>query len=259
MSSATGQWRLDPAHTPASGWALDRPDTALPSWYLPCKAAAESVLALTLLVLTAPVILLAALAVKLTSRGPAFYTQVRLGLRGRPFTIYKLRTMTHDCERHTGPQWARVGDPRVTAVGRLLRRTHLDELPQLVNVLRGEMGLIGPRPERPEIVAALEQDIVAYRERLRVRPGVTGLAQIQLPPDSDVDSARRKLTYDLYYVNRLGPWLDLRILVGTAFMVVGTPFSALRVLFRMPTAERVEQDYRRFCRAPKHLALLQPV
>ena len=137
----------------------------------------------------------AAIVVKLTSRGPAFYTQIRLGQDGRAYAIYKLRTMTHDCEKLSGPQWSKKGDCRVTAVGRLLRRSHLDELPQLWNVLRGEMSLIGPRPERPEFVPRLERSLPHYRARLHVRPGVTGLAQVQLPPDTDLGSVRRKLAY----------------------------------------------------------------
>src|SRR6185437_15316966 len=139
-------------------------------WYLSCKAVFDYVAAACLLVVTSPVILLAALLVKLTSRGPAFYTQTRLGQHGRPYTIYKIRTMTHDCEKN-GAKWATIADPRITRVGGLLRRTHLDELPQLWNVLRGEMSLVGPRPERPEFVPGLEQAIPHYRHRLLVRPG----------------------------------------------------------------------------------------
>jgi lipopolysaccharide/colanic/teichoic acid biosynthesis glycosyltransferase len=217
-------------------------------WYVPSKTVAELPLAFALLIVTGPIILLAALAVKLTSRGPAFYSQRRLGLNGRSFTIYKLRSMVHDCERHSGPQWARVNDPRVTWIGRLLRRSHIDELPQLWNVMRGEMSLIGPRPERPEIVAKLERAIPGYRDRLRVRPGMTGLAQVQLPPDTDLDSARRKLAYDLYYVEAVGPWFDARILAATALMVLGSPFFVLRIVFVMPTTDTVEQNYMRLAR-----------
>src|SRR3954471_12705663 len=157
---------------------------ALPArrgWLYPaCKRAVEFTAALALLALTAPLLLLAALLIKLTSRGPAFYTQTRVGLGGRPFTIYKLRTMIHKAESLTGPRWSLPGDPRVTRFGQFLRLTHLDELPQLWNVLRGDMSLIGPRPERPEFVPELEQALPGYRKRLAVRPGVTGLAQVQL-------------------------------------------------------------------------------
>src|SRR5207248_4660391 len=141
----------------------------------------------------------AMLLVKLTSPGPMLYTQTRLGRRGRPFTIYKIRTMLHDCESLTGPQWSTPGDTRITRVGRWLRRTHIDELPQLWNVLRGDMSLVGPRPERPEFIPELENAIPFYRDRLLVRPGITGLAQVQLPPDTDMDSVRRQLAHDIYY------------------------------------------------------------
>src|SRR5262249_20621003 len=154
-------------------------------WYVPCKTALDFVAAAVLLVFAAPVIALAALLVKLTSRGPAFYTQTRVGRNGRLFTIYKVRTMMHKCESLTGPRWSLPGDPRVTRGGHFLRVTHLDELPQLVNVLRGDMSLIGPRPERPEFVPELERAVPRYRERLAVLPGVTGLAQVQLPADTD--------------------------------------------------------------------------
>ncbi|MCI0455472.1 MAG: sugar transferase [Gemmataceae bacterium] len=218
---------------------------APPPWYEAGKRAVDIVLALLLLALTAPLVLLAMLLVKLTSRGPALYTQTRVGRQGRPFTIYKLRTMVHRCESLTGACWSVPGDPRVTLVGRFLRRTHLDELPQLWNVLRGDMSLVGPRPERPEFVPQLAQAIPHYQQRLDVRPGVTGLAQVQLPPDTDLDSVQIKVAYDLYYVRHGSPWLDLRILVGTAFKVIGLSFRTLRRLFRFPPPPVIEDAYRR--------------
>jgi lipopolysaccharide/colanic/teichoic acid biosynthesis glycosyltransferase len=210
------------------------------SWYLPAKAAVDFVAAIVLLVLASPLLLVAGLLVKLTSRGPVLYAQTRLGRGGRPYKIYKLRTMTHNCEARAGVQWARVGDPRVTPVGRLLRATKLDELPQLWNVLKGDMSLLGPRPERPEIVAALERALPHYRERLLVRPGLSGLAQVQLPPDTDLGSVRRKLDYDRYYVRHLGPWLDLRVALATALYLLRVPFGVARVLLRVPGARAVE-------------------
>jgi lipopolysaccharide/colanic/teichoic acid biosynthesis glycosyltransferase len=198
---------------------------------------------LVLLLVTAPLVVLAALLVKLTSRGPAFYSQVRLGRGGQPYALYKIRSMYHDCERQSGPCWSTGRDPRVTPVGRVLRFTHVDELPQLWNVLKGEMSLIGPRPERPEFVPQLERALPRYRERLRVRPGLTGLAQVQAPSDSNLASVRRKLAYDLYYIEAVGPWLDLRILLSTALKMVGVPFPVLRRLFGMPTPAVVERSY----------------
>ena len=214
------------------------------SWYLPVKHIADFALALILAVIALPLLALAAVVVKLTSRGPAFYTQVRVGRGGRLFPIYKIRTMIHNCESLTGPRWSMPGDPRVTPVGWFLRTTHLDELPQLLNVLRGEMSLIGPRPERPEFMPELEREVPGYRQRLTVRPGVTGLAQVQLPPDTDLDSVRRKLAHDLYYVENVGPWLDLRLLICTAFYAVGVPFRVLSRVFRVPARAAIEKSMR---------------
>jgi lipopolysaccharide/colanic/teichoic acid biosynthesis glycosyltransferase len=196
-------------------------------------------LAATMMVLTAPVVALAALLVRLTSSGPAFYTQTRLGLGGRPFTIYKLRSMTHNCEADSGAKWAEKCDPRVTPVGRWLRALHVDELPQLWNVLKGDMSLIGPRPERPEIVADIERHLPDYRERLMVRPGLTGLAQIQLPPDNGLDDVRRKLVLDRCYVRRRTLWLDARIVAGTALYLAGVSFGTIRSLLGLPNGDEV--------------------
>lgn len=197
-----------------------------------------------MLVLAAPIILVAAVLVKLTSRGPAFYTQTRLGLDGREYTIYKLRSMFHNCERQSGACWSTAGDPRITLVGRWLRRLHIDELPQLWNVLRGDMSLVGPRPERPEFIPHLEEALPLYRLRRAVRPGVTGLAQVQLPPDTDLESVRRKLAYDLYYVYHGNTWLDLQLLAATAIHVVGVPYSLIGKFLFLPSNETVEQTYR---------------
>jgi lipopolysaccharide/colanic/teichoic acid biosynthesis glycosyltransferase len=212
------------------------------SWYRPVKTIIDITAALILLIVTAPLILLAALLVKLTSPGPAFYTQTRVGRQGRLFTIYKIRTMIHNCESLTGPRWSIPGDPRITWLGKILRLSHLDELPQLLNVLGGQMSLIGPRPERPEFIPELDKALPAYRSRLAVRPGVTGLAQVNLPADTDLDSVRRKLACDLYYIQNLSFWLDLRILVCTALYSVGVPFRVSRRLLRVPSAETLERN-----------------
>jgi lipopolysaccharide/colanic/teichoic acid biosynthesis glycosyltransferase len=215
-----------------------------PRLYLSIKVAFDFALALVLLALASPLLVLLALLVKLTSRGPVLYSQMRLGKNGRPFRIYKFRTMAHDCERHSGPRWSTPGDPRVTPLGRFLRRAHLDELPQLWNVLKGDMALVGPRPERPEFVPQLERAIPRYRERLAVRPGLTGLAQVRLPADTDLDSVRRKLVHDLHYIHRLGFWLDFRILLCTAFKVLHLPFSASAWIIRVPDEVAGEQAHR---------------
>jgi lipopolysaccharide/colanic/teichoic acid biosynthesis glycosyltransferase len=168
-----------------------------------------------------PVLLACVALVRLTSRGPAIYTQARVGRGGRVFTLYKVRTMYHDCERLTGPTWSRPGDARVTPVGRVLRKLHLDELPQLWNVLKGEMSLIGPRPERPEIVKRLREQVVGYDRRHAVRPGITGFAQIHLPPDSCVRSVKNKLVYDLFYVRHRTWRMELLILAATGLKMLG--------------------------------------
>jgi lipopolysaccharide/colanic/teichoic acid biosynthesis glycosyltransferase len=211
--------------------------------YLAFKLALEYLIALVLFVLSVPVIFVTAILVKFTSRGPIFYSQVRLGKNGRPFRLYKIRTMTHNCEKTSGPCWATPDDPRITLVGHYLRRTHLDELPQLWNVLRGEMSLVGPRPERPEFVPALEEALPHYRDRLLVRPGVTGLAQVQQAADTDLASVRRKLAYDLYYLRHMGLWLDLRLILCTGVRMLGVPFHLLGWLFYLPRPWVVEKHY----------------
>jgi lipopolysaccharide/colanic/teichoic acid biosynthesis glycosyltransferase len=189
-------------------------------------------LALIALICILPILLVIALAVKLTSRGPVFYTQERVGLDrrqrsdsvnyrrrhnlgGRPFTIYKFRTMRVDAERESGAVWAQREDPRVTPVGRLLRQYRLDELPQLLNVLRGEMNIVGPRPERPTIFAELREHIPEYPLRQRAKPGITGLAQISQQYDSSLDDVRIKVQYDLEYIRCRSLREDLRIMVKT--------------------------------------------
>ncbi len=193
------------------------------SAYVRVKAVLDGALAALLLAPGLPIIALMVLAVRLTSRGPGIFRQVRVGRGGRKFTMYKVRTMRIDAEAATGPVWTQAGDPRVTLVGSVLRRFHLDELPQLFNVLRGEMALVGPRPERPEFVRVLAEAIPGYLDRLAVRPGVTGLAQLNLPPDSDLHSVRRKLTLDRQYVREMGLWLDFRIVAGTFLRLFKLP------------------------------------
>jgi lipopolysaccharide/colanic/teichoic acid biosynthesis glycosyltransferase len=188
------------------------------SGYIYVKTVVEWMAALILLVVLFPLL---ALLVKLTSEGPVFYQQSRQGRFGGPFQIHKFRTMSHRCEAATGPVWSVGDDPRVTRLGRWLRDTHLDELPQLWNVLRGNMSLIGPRPERPDIAAKIERAIPEFRERLLVRPGMTGLAQMRVPPDSDLHTVRRKLAHDRYYILHMGPGLDALIVVSTALHVTG--------------------------------------
>lgn len=177
------------------------------------KAVMDTVLGGLLLLFSLPLLALVGLAVKLDSPlAPVFYTQERLGFRGRPFRLYKFRTMVPDAERETGPVLAGENDPRVTRVGRLLRRTRLDELPQLVNVIKGDMSLVGPRPERPQFVERFVEEIPEYASRLWVKSGLTGLAQTAGNYDT---SPEDKLRHDLLYIYSMNPWIDLRILYDT--------------------------------------------
>jgi lipopolysaccharide/colanic/teichoic acid biosynthesis glycosyltransferase len=189
--------------------------------------------ALVALLALLPLLLLIAVAIKLTSRGSVLYTQERVGLDrrvpgrdtgnhrrtrdlgGRPFTIYKFRTMWVDAERATGAVWATQDDPRITPVGRFLRQYRLDEIPQLINVLRGEMNIVGPRPERPTIFAELREHIAEYPLRQRAKPGITGLAQIHHHYDRSLDDVRTKVRYDLEYIQRRSFWQDAWIMLRT--------------------------------------------
>jgi lipopolysaccharide/colanic/teichoic acid biosynthesis glycosyltransferase len=219
---------------------LPRPATAaLPSDSL--RRALNVAVATVGIVLTAPLMLGIALIIKLTSRGPIFFIQTRIGIDrrapgepagnnrrstdrgGKPFAIYKFRTMASNGRAPTESDqvWAQPNDPRVTPIGRILRLYRLDELPQLLNVLRGDMDVVGPRPEQPAIFTQLRGQIDRYQERQRVRPGITGLAQISQCYDSSVDDVRRKLQYDLEYISRQSVLEDMRIMLRTLPVVVG--------------------------------------
>ena len=223
-----------------------------PGAYLALKPALDFVLAVLLALPALPVVALCWSLVCLTSRGPGFYRQTRSGLGGAPFQILKLRTMTHGVEGSTGIQWSQKGDSRVTPVGKFLRATHLDEVTQLWNVLRGEMSLVGPRPERPEVIESkgLARQVPGYEYRLDVRPGVTGFAQVQLPPDSNVQSVRYKVAYDLYYIANQGLWFDLRLIAATLAKTLGLKPPALRRLFGLPPRDRVAAAFRAMTLAP---------
>jgi len=184
-------------------------------------------------VATAPLAIAIAILIKLTSRGPVLYQQTRVGLDsrhssaraldprrrqdigGRPFTIYKFRTMRVDAEQDTGAIWASADDPRVTAVGRWLRQYRLDELPQLINVLKGDMNLVGPRPERPSIVTELRREIPQYQQRQRALPGITGHAQVSLEYDSSLEDVKKKVAHDLEYIRKASAWEDFKIMLKT--------------------------------------------
>ncbi|WP_066660757.1 MULTISPECIES: TIGR03013 family XrtA/PEP-CTERM system glycosyltransferase [unclassified Sphingomonas] len=175
---------------------------------------------LILLALTLPLIALGALAVKLESKGPAFYRQRRVGLYGQGFDIIKLRSMRQDAEVAGKAVWAEKDDPRITRVGRFIRKVRIDELPQCWSVLKGEMSFVGPRPERPQFVEDLEQQLPYYAERHMVKPGITGWAQINYPYGASIEDSRQKLEYDLYYAKNYSPFLDLLILLQTLRVVL---------------------------------------
>ncbi len=185
-----------------------------------CKRSLDIVSSLALLLFTLPLMLLACLLIMIESPGPVLYRQQRVGLAGRPFVLLKLRSMCADAEQDGAPRWALTGDPRVTRVGRFIRRLRIDELPQLWNVLRGDMSLVGPRPERPAFVGEFCRQIPFYAERHCVKPGITGWAQTNYPYGASLEDARNKLSYDLYYVKNHGLFLDVIIILQTIRVIL---------------------------------------
>ena len=172
------------------------------------------------MVVAAPVLFTAGLLIRLSSSGPIVYRQNRVGKNGKIFKIYKLRTMRIDAEKGTGAVWAKKNDPRITPVGRFLRKAHIDEIPQLLNVLNGEMSIVGPRPERPELVRDLKEVISDYEKRLLVKPGITGLAQVWHKYDESIKDVKKKIKYDCLYIKKMCLLVDLRILARTCLVVV---------------------------------------
>ena len=184
------------------------------------KRAFDMIASGVLLVVTLPVLIVAGLLVKLTSPGPMFYMQERVGQFGRPFNVIKFRSMRSDAEKDGTPQWAQAADPRVTAIGRIIRATRIDEIPQILNVFKGDMSFVGPRPERPFFVKDLAEKLPFYNERHVVKPGITGWAQLNYPYGASVEDARHKLEYDLYYVKNYSTFLDLVILIQTVRVIL---------------------------------------
>jgi exopolysaccharide biosynthesis polyprenyl glycosylphosphotransferase len=186
---------------------------------LKVKRIADLFFTIALLTLLSPLMLLTALAIKLDSPGSVFYSQLRTGLNGKPFKVHKFRSMSQDAEKQ-GAQWASKSDSRITRVGRLIRLTRIDELPQILNVLQGQMSLIGPRPERPEFDAKLKEEIPYYEVRYLVKPGITGWAQVMYPYGASIEDAYEKLSYDLYYIKNYSLWLDIAIFFKTIRVVL---------------------------------------
>ena len=241
LLSAPDNYLVSVSDNGEQDWSETERDSCAPAPRFLWLGWLNQLLAVVILVPARPLILVLVAITKLTSKGPALYRQTRVGLRGQPFSLCKIRTMSNDAEATTGPVWSAAGaDPRVTKLGRFLRRSHLDELPQLFNVLASDMVLIGPRPERPEFTQFLAQEIPGYVGRLIVKPGITGLSQINLPPDTDLESVRKKLQLDLEYIADSSFSTDVRILLCTALKMLGFNGFKLAKLFgliRKPTGD----------------------
>jgi exopolysaccharide biosynthesis polyprenyl glycosylphosphotransferase len=192
----------------------------MPAWEQKVKRFLDIVVSVIILVALLPLWLAVAVAIKLDSDGPVFYRQKRVGRNGARFTMYKFRSMVNNAEEMTGPKWAEKDDPRITRVGRWIRRFRIDEIPQFINVLKGDMSLVGPRPERPYFVDRLKEEIPLYSRRLRVRPGITGWAQVKGDYDSSVEDVKRKLQYDFFYLENMSLRMDLKILLATLYVMV---------------------------------------
>jgi exopolysaccharide biosynthesis polyprenyl glycosylphosphotransferase len=192
----------------------------LKPWEAALKRTLDVVVSSSVIILGLPFWLIVALLIKLDSRGPILYRQERVGRNGKRFNIYKFRSMATDAEKATGPVWAEKNDPRVTRVGKIIRRMHIDEVPQFVNVLWGDMSLVGPRPERPYFVEKLSKELPLYKRRLKVRPGITGWAQVKHRYDQSIEDVKTKLKYDLFYIENLSWRLDLKILFNTVYVML---------------------------------------
>jgi exopolysaccharide biosynthesis polyprenyl glycosylphosphotransferase len=192
----------------------------MPEWEKKLKRLMDIIVSLLILLLSVPITILTSIAIKIDSKGPIFFKQERLGQNGKPFKVFKFRSMINDAEKLTGPVWSQKNDPRVTRMGRFVRRARIDEIPQMFNVLKGEMSLVGPRPERAFFVEKLSQEIPYYKRRLKVRPGVTGWAQIKHKYDETIEDVKIKLRYDLFYIENMSIRMDFKILLRTVFVVL---------------------------------------
>jgi len=192
----------------------------MPVWEAKVKRFLDLIFAFIFLVVTSPIMLLTSIAIKLDSKGPILFKQERCGLNGKIFNIYKFRSMRQDAEKHTGPVWSVKDDPRITRVGKFVRKVRIDELPQMINILKGEMSLVGPRPERPFFVEKLSAEIPYYKRRLKVRPGITGWAQVKHKYDETVEDVKEKLKYDLFYIENMSLRMDFKIMFRTVFVML---------------------------------------
>ena len=192
----------------------------MPEWEKKLKRLMDLIVSLIIILITMPVWLITAVAIKLESKGPVFFTQERCGQNGSVFRMIKFRSMRRDAEKLTGPVWSQKDDPRITGVGKIIRKVRIDEIPQMINVLTGEMSLVGPRPERPFFVEKLAGEIPYYKRRLKVRPGVTGWAQVKHKYDETIEDVKIKLRYDLFYIENMSLRMDFKIIFRTIFVVL---------------------------------------
>lgn len=192
----------------------------MPEWEKKLKRIIDIIFSIFMLIISSPIFILTAIAIKFESKGPVFFKQERSGLNGKPFLMIKFRSMREDAEKLTGPVWSQKDDPRITKIGKFIRKVRIDELPQFINVLKGEMSLVGPRPERPYFVELLSKDILYYKRRLKVRPGLTGWAQVKHKYDESIEDVKIKLRYDLFYIENMSLRMDFKILFRTVFVVL---------------------------------------
>lgn len=189
-------------------------------WEKKLKRLIDVMISVLFIILSAPVTILTSIAIKLESKGPIIYKQERSGLNGKVFRIYKFRSMVQDAEKKSGPMWSTKGDSRITKVGNFIRKVRIDEIPQMINILKGEMSFVGPRPERPVFVEQLAKEIPLYKRRLKVRPGLTGWAQVKHKYDESIEDVKTKLRYDLFYIENISIRMDFIIIFRTIFVVL---------------------------------------
>ncbi len=192
----------------------------MPEWEKKLKRLLDIFVSLTILFITLPITLITSVLIKIDSEGKIFFTQERCGINGKIFKMIKFRSMRKDAEKLTGPVWSQKDDPRITKIGKLIRKVRIDEIPQMINVLKGEMSIVGPRPERPYFVEMLSKEIPYYKRRLKVRPGITGWAQVKHKYDESIEDVKIKLRYDLFYIENMSLRMDFKILFRTVFIVL---------------------------------------
>lgn len=192
----------------------------MPEWEKKIKRFLDIAISLFILLISSPILVIIIFAIKIDSAGPIIFKQKRTGLNGKEFNVYKFRSMVNNAEKRSGPVWSTKDDPRITKVGNFIRKVRIDEIPQMFNVLKGEMSLVGPRPERPYFVEQLSKEIPLYKRRLKVRPGITGWAQVKHKYDESIEDVQTKLRFDLFYIENMSLRMDFKILLRTIFVVI---------------------------------------